>query len=179
MADDALKLRPDTGPLPASEISHPGKPELAAAIKQKVRDVWAVQKQRDPSLTKTGLGEKLGLTSSAVSKLINNDDSHIWTVDALLIFCAYCNVPIDNIVGSKSELHGFFNSFSSQPHQPKQAVLDESYKHARDFFNALGVEPSVDRMARIVYDVACLVEHDEKPDFDFAVRKIVASITAK
>ncbi|WP_424980689.1 helix-turn-helix domain-containing protein [Leisingera sp. S232] len=129
-------------------------------IKREVKLVWDREK-RFKKLTQEKLALRLGLKQSAVSKLLNDDTGHPWTVDKIEKFASYCDVPISEIVKDEG-LIGYFNGWEGPTLPPEKSRIEEAKSALKSFLDEYGRDLSEPKLFELAGKLAVRVEGTER-----------------
>ncbi len=97
---------------------------VSARIKTNIRQEWERQKHIH-GRTQEHLALHLGISQGAVSKLLNDQSGHPWTVDKIELFASFCEVPLAELIGDSS-LIGHFNGWNGETVPPSTRLINEA-----------------------------------------------------
>ncbi len=134
--------------------------DVIQRIKREIKIVWDREK-KFKHLTQEKLAKRLGLKQSAVSKLLNNETTHPWTVDKIEKFAKYCDVPVLEIVKDK-DLLGYFNGWSGPTLPPERSRIEEAKSALKAFLDEHGRDLDERKLYDLAGKLAVRVEGTER-----------------
>lgn len=152
----------------------PLSPEGVRLIKQRVKLVWD-RVQHTKSLDQKGLAAALGLSQSAVSKLLRNENSHPWTGKYLRIFGAYTGQSIRSLV--PDELIGFYDDFEDV-NISDESFLQECVEAFTRFYRDRGRAVAQEDIAVLAGKLCARLEgtYPSRAEMDNAMQDLVLEV---
>lgn len=134
--------------------------DVVRSIKHQIRIIWDREKEFNKK-TQEDLAKRLGLKQSAVSKLLNNENGHPWTVDKIEKFAKYCDIPISEIVKDTSLL-GYFNGWTGDSIPPERVRIEEAKSALKTFLDKHGRDLDEPKLYELAGKLAVRVEGTER-----------------
>lgn len=141
-------------------------PEVIAEIKQNISIIWDREKKYQKK-TQEDLAKRLGISQSAVSKLLNNTDSHPWTVDKIEKFIDFCNADLTDIVKDKS-LIGYFDNWRGDGVPLSEKRIEEAKTALKSFLGEHGRDLSETKLYELAGKLATRVSNSNRSTEEYA-----------
>lgn len=133
---------------------------VAARIKSNIKQEWERQKHLH-GRTQEKLAAHLGISQGAVSKLLNHQLGHPWTVDKIELFANYCEVPLGELIGD-SGLIGHFNGWTGETLPPGERLINEAKAALEKFVDEHGAVLDDAKLIRLAGRLAVRVEGTDR-----------------
>lgn len=129
------------------------RPDVARSIKLNVARVWERVKQ-NRKLNQSELAKALDVSQGAISKLLNNLESHPWTETHLRKFADFCQVSPKELIGENERLIGFFSEWNRKGLEPEDAFVEECIDAIANYFSSRGLPVQRSKLAGLAAKVA-------------------------
>ena len=143
-------------------------------IKKKVRSVWE-RASSSRHLRQSGLANALGLSQGAVSKLLNNDKGHPWTVIHIRQFVEYCQVSIREIIDDEDIIEKFFRHLDNDKDEMERRIANECYCALQAYYEDSGMSPKKEALDRLAAKLAIKFKDTNrtKSDMEKAIGRVI------
>lgn len=150
-------------------------PDVIRSIKREIKIIWDREKKFHKR-TQEKLAMRLGINQSAVSKLLNDEAGHPWTVDKIEKFANYCEVPISEIVKDEA-LIGFFNGWDGPGIPPEENRIEEAKSALKTFLDDHGRDLDEPKLYDLAGKLAVRVERTDRSvqDYNREIMQLVIS----
>lgn len=133
---------------------------VSARIKSNIKQEWERQKHLHGK-TQEGLAEHLAISQGAVSKLLNDQSGHPWSVDKIELFASFCEVPLAELIGD-TDLIGHFNRWSGDSVPPNARLINEAKAALERFIEEFGASLDDAKLHRLAGRLAVRVEGSDR-----------------
>lgn len=124
---------------------------ISQRTKLNIKQEWERQK-RFHGRTQEDLAAYLNISQGAVSKLLNDQAGHPWSIDKIELFARFCDVPLAELIGD-AELAGDVAGGSGAGASPTVRKVNEARAALRRFVDDHGAaldEGSLHRLAGLL-----------------------------
>ncbi|MBB4581560.1 transcriptional regulator with XRE-family HTH domain [Rhizobium aethiopicum] len=133
---------------------------VSARIKTNIKQEWERQKHLHGK-TQEGLAEYLGISQGAVSKLLNDQSGHPWSVDKIELFAGFCEVPLAELIGDQ-DLIGHFNGWNGDTVPPNTRRIQEAKIALERFIEEQGASLDDAKLHRLAGRLAVRMEGTDR-----------------
>ena len=154
-------------PLEVMKLKTFYRPDVSGKTKQEILRTWQRVKNTR-KLTQANLAKALGISQGAVSKLLNNHETHPWTIIHVQKFCDFCGVSVYEVVDSDFLI--LFESLKPPETHTNQNFLEECLGSLANYYSEGGLSVNRAQLLNLAVKLSIKLENT-RPDEKMMLRE--------